>query len=178
MTKILNYILIVVLVVAAVYLFHGITPFGAASATLVGETAPDFELKTYDGESIKLAELRGRVVLLTFWFPSCGYCRTELPHFETLANEYRDASLSVVAVETTGDNAAAKRFIRDSGLTFSFVEDALNEHGLSTALNYKIQQYPTAFIINREGTVHTHYLGYRPGQEKEIKHAIEHLLKE
>ena len=178
MKRIIDYILIAVLVVAAIYVFHGITPFGAASATLVGEIAPAFALETYNGESVRLAELRGRVVLLTFWFPSCGYCRTELPHFETLANEYRDAGLSVVAVETTGNSSAARQFIRDSGLTYSFVEDALNEQELSTALNYKIQQYPTAFIIDREGRIRAHYLGYRPGQEKEIEHTIGHLLEE
>lgn len=177
MKKFVDYALLVLLVVAVVYVFHGVSPFGAASATLTGKSAPEFTLRDYDGGTVSLADLRGRVVLLAFWFPSCGYCRSELPHFEALDEKYRGDGLSVIAVETTGNSAAAKQFIRDSGLGYTFLEDA-SSGGATTAASYKVEQYPTTFIIDRDGIVRAHYLGYAPGQEKDIEEAVVHLLQE
>lgn len=173
MKEFAKYALIAVLVAVAVYVFHGISPFGAASATLTGTAAPEFALPNYAGETVSLAQQRGRIVLLAFWFPTCTYCRSELPHFEKFEKQYGEAGLSVIAVETSGATAAAKQFIRDSGLSYSFVEDA----GAKTAEDYKVEQYPTTFLIDREGVVRAHYLGYAPGQENEIEHALQHLLE-
>ena len=64
---------------------QGVLGLRASSAT----TAPVFKLYAYlSGDSVSLADYRGKVVLLTFWFPGCGPCRGEFPHFQTVLNKY------------------------------------------------------------------------------------------
>ena len=55
-----------------------------------GERALDFIVTTINGEHIKLSELRGKVVVLNFWFTKCGPCKLEIPDLNGLVNEFKD----------------------------------------------------------------------------------------
>ena len=61
-----------------------------------GSTCPDIPLKTLDGENFTISDLRGKVVVLNFWFNSCSPCLRELPHFAEVSDEYAD-KVTVVA---------------------------------------------------------------------------------
>ncbi|MBA4047433.1 MAG: thiol:disulfide interchange protein [Sphingomonas sp.] len=66
----------------------------------VGEIAPDFELTLVDGTKVKLAELRGQVVIINFWATWCVPCRTELPTLDAFYALRKDAGLRVFAITT------------------------------------------------------------------------------
>ncbi|WP_230481827.1 TlpA family protein disulfide reductase [Sphingomonas sp. Leaf21] len=66
----------------------------------VGELAPDFELTLIDGSRVRLADLRGQVVVLNFWATWCGPCRAELPLLDQYYRVQQRHGLKVFAVAT------------------------------------------------------------------------------
>ena len=67
------------------------------SAELIGCKAPDFSVETLDGERITLADLKGKIVVLNFWFIECAPCIAEMPALNKLAEEYQDSDVVFVA---------------------------------------------------------------------------------
>ena len=66
----------------------------------VGQIAPNFEMTLVDGTKVKLADLRGQVVVINFWATWCVPCRTELPTLDAFYHARKDAGLRVFAVTT------------------------------------------------------------------------------
>jgi cytochrome c biogenesis protein CcmG, thiol:disulfide interchange protein DsbE len=97
-----------------------------------------------------------------------------LPRLQPLYEKYRDRGFRVVAVEATHNTDAAKKFIAEKGLTYSFLEDNDNAnvvHGL-----FGVHSFPTAYVIDRDGKIMYYHLGFEPGDEKTISEEIETLL--
>jgi thiol-disulfide isomerase/thioredoxin len=65
------------------------------TGTDIGNIAPEIELKTPDGEFVKLSSLRGKVVLIDFWASWCGPCRRENPHVLKSYKEFKDKNFSI-----------------------------------------------------------------------------------
>ena len=84
------------------------TPRTILSTSRTGaEVAPDFEIETFGGETLRLSDLNGKVVVLNFWASWCPPCRWEMPFFETMWQEYRDRDVVFVgiAMSDTLENA-------------------------------------------------------------------------
>ena len=74
----------------------------AAQAPRVGQPAPDFQLTLIDKSKVRLADLRGKVVVLNFWATWCVPCRVELPTLDRYHQLRKDRGLAVFAVATEG----------------------------------------------------------------------------
>jgi cytochrome oxidase Cu insertion factor (SCO1/SenC/PrrC family) len=74
------------------------TTSASMQAPIVGSLAPDFELETVDGDTIRLSDLRGKVVALNFWATWCAPCRLEMPDLQDRADAFGDR-LAVVGVD-------------------------------------------------------------------------------
>src|SRR5262252_4517486 len=76
-----------------------------ASATPLSPTAPapDFTLRTLDGQKLRLGEQRGRVVLVNFWATWCGPCRQEMPHLDRLYQKYKASGFVLLGVNVDDD---------------------------------------------------------------------------
>lgn len=108
-------------------------------------------LKTYDDRTISFNELRGKVVLVTFFFTTCTYCNEEMPHLEELYRRFKGSGLEIVAVNGTGETKEAiKQWADGHGLTFPV---ALNKTTTDLVSMFKVQVYPTNVIFNKEGKV-------------------------
>jgi peroxiredoxin len=136
------------------------TPNAAAPATgspgsaapAPGAPAPPLVLPTLDGSTtVRLDELRGKVVLVNFWASWCEPCTREMPQFERWHEQYKDAGLVVLGVNTLyqNDRAAVEQFLHDNNITYPIVVD---EDG-DTTHRWLVPQLPRSYVVDRDGTV-------------------------
>jgi len=123
--------------------------------TDVSNLAPEFETVTDSGESISLAGLQGRVVLLNFWATWCGPCRLEMPEFEAAFRARASQGFTVLAVNNQESLEDVKGFREELGLTFPL---ALDETGDIQAL-YGVVSYPSTYVIDRDGVIIARHFG-------------------
>ncbi|GAB4501711.1 MAG: TlpA disulfide reductase family protein [Anaerolineales bacterium] len=148
---------------------------GKIPAPQAGFTAPAVELPDLNGNPVRLADLRGQVVLLNIWATWCPPCRAEMPAIQRAYEAYRAQGFTVLAVNSTVQDDAAKiaPFLAEYGLSFPVL---LDEKGLVTR-TYQINSLPTSFFIGRDGLIREVIVG-GPMDEALLKTRIETLLKE
>ncbi len=121
---------------------------GQTGSLLLNKPAPDFELKTLEGEKVRLSDLRGKVVLLNFWASWCGPCRRELPGLADIYDRLGKKGLYVYGVNDEG-KSVAKEYSKEAVLSFPTLDDSSRRaHSL-----YRIRSIPTIFIIDANGQV-------------------------
>ena len=148
---------------------------GAGTTARVGKASPAWTAKTLDGKTAKLADYKGRVVLMT-WFASwCGPCRAEAPKMEKeIWGKYREKGLTVLGVnaaEREDPQKMASAFVAEFGLTYPVLMDT--DDALSTA--FEVEVLPTIAIMDRKGVVRYLQRGFR---EADVIATIEKLLAE
>ena len=88
-----------------------------------GMRPPTFNSSTPAGQTVALADLRGRVVLLIFWTTWCAECRPEMPLFEHLHRDFAAQGLTVLGVNVREGTGAIAQYAQELGLTFPLVLD-------------------------------------------------------
>jgi cytochrome c biogenesis protein CcmG/thiol:disulfide interchange protein DsbE len=134
--------------------------------------APDFTLTTFDGQTLRLSDLRGKVVVINFWASWCIPCRAETPMLESAWREYRDRSVVFVGVAYLDDETAARNFIAEFNVTYPNGPDV----GTQIAPRYRIKGIPETFFVDAAGQLRGVYIG--PIPEAELRQRIETLLQE
>jgi len=129
---------------------------GQTGSFLLNQPAPDFELKTLDGERVRLSSFRGHPVLLNFWASWCGPCRRELPGLVKIYSQYKDKGLVVLGVNDEG-KGTARKFADVASLTFPTVDDSDQK----AYRQYRVRSIPSVFIINTDGKVVRFFSGAR-----------------
>lgn len=111
--------------------------------------AIDFEIETFDGETIKLSDFEGKVVVLNFWASWCPPCRWEMPFFERMSQEYEDQDVVFLGVAISDTLENVRAFAEGVGVTY---HNGLDETG-EIARNYSVVSLPTTFFIGKDGNV-------------------------
>lgn len=114
-----------------------------------GMEAPDFELTLLNGETFKLSEQRGKVVLLNVWATWCGPCVAEMPELEQLAKDYAD-DLVVIGINCGEPEETVAEFVAENEYTYLFAAD---EEYLISGFLYPSYSIPNTFIIDADGIV-------------------------
>ena len=138
-----------------------------------GFLAPDFELETADGGTVRLSELRGRPVVLNVWTSWCPPCREEMPALERVHQAYQGQGVVVLGLNSTFQDVRenAQAFAAERGLTFPIVFD---EDGQATRL-YQVRALPTTFFIDANGIIQEVVAG-GPMAEALLRIRIEQLI--
>ena len=118
------------------------------------KNAPDFTLRRLDGQSLRLAELRGRVVVLNFWATWCSPCVQEMPLFQQYAQRY-PSELVVVGVNLQENLDIVQAFVTKIGVSYPIV---LDENGAVSEL-FRVVGLPDTFIIDQEGVIRKRHIG-------------------
>ncbi|MBM3495059.1 MAG: redoxin domain-containing protein, partial [Armatimonadetes bacterium] len=106
---------------------------------------------TMDDRRIAFADLRGKTVIVTFFFTTCPYCNDEMPHLEQLYQRFKDKGLEVIALNGTGETKEAlKQWAQTQGVTFPV---AMNKTTTDLVSMFKVKAYPTNVIFGPEGRV-------------------------
>lgn len=147
---------------------------GTVAAPQQGFLAPDVELATTTGETIRLSDLRGQAVLVNLWATWCPPCRAEMRAIEKVYNEYKEGGFIVLAINMTyqDDSSAVIPFVAEHGLTFPILLDTSGE----TARAYQLRSLPSSFFITREGIIHEVVIG-GPMAEALLRTRVEEILK-
>ncbi len=143
-------------VVAAITLLSSLLAFGLSRdptlirSPLVGRRAPDFTLPTLDGRgTVRLADLRGRVVVVNFWASWCAACREEHPNLLAAWDRYRDHGVVLLGVDYQDSRRAALAYMAELGGDWPVLDDP----GGRTGLVYGVYGVPETFFIGRDGVI-------------------------
>ena len=128
---------------------------GTVRAIGPGDAAPNFALEDFDGHALRLADFRGRLVLLNFWASWCGPCIEEMPHLSAWQRTYGSAGLQVIGVSMDDDAAPGKKFLARHGVDYPIV---LGDAQLGERYG-GILGLPQSFLIDRRGLVVARYKG-------------------
>ena len=136
--------------------------------------APDWELPDLAGRSHRLADFRGRVVVINFWATWCGPCREELPALQALAAALGGEGLAVVAISVDWDREPVARFAEQHGLEVPVLHDPTE----AIARQHLANAWPTTVVVDRAGRVAYHVAGAWNWNSPGARAALHALLSE
>jgi len=121
------------------------------------DPAPAFQLDMLDGKPLRVADYKGKVILLNFWATWCGPCRAEIPDLVGLQNKYKDQLQIIGLVVDDDDREAIRKFVEKFRINYPVAiatDELRNDYGGIPAL-------PTSFVLDAEGRVVQKHEGLR-----------------
>jgi thiol-disulfide isomerase/thioredoxin len=141
-----------------------------AEEAVMNKPSPEWETTDLGGKKQRLADYRGKVVLLDFWYRGCGWCIKAMPQIKEVADHYRDKPVAVLGMNTDQE-AADAQFVADQ-LKLNY--PTLKAAGLPE--KYGIQGFPTLIVIDPDGVVRERHVGYSPTLRDDLIRKIDGLI--
>jgi peroxiredoxin len=137
-----------------------------------GNFAPDFELRSLDGQSVRLSSMRGKPVLLNFWATWCAPCRVEMPWLVQLDQQYRVQGVQIIglSLDDAGTEKDVATFAKDKGVNYDVLlgnSSVANSYG-------GVRFMPQSFFIDRDGKITKTTTGLT--SQKDLEDGIKALL--
>ena len=137
---------------------------------LVGKPAPEFALKSFSGEKVKLSDFRGKTLLVNFWASWCHPCKEEAPALERTYMSLSRNQVEFIAINIMDDRKSAEEYIESFGGSFVNIYDPENR----VHLEYGVGGVPETFFVNPEGIITGKHRG--PLTEKMIMSYIKDAI--
>lgn len=143
---------------------------------------------TGDAEPVSTKDIQGKVTLINFWGPWCGYCEVEFPHLVEMVNHFEsnpDFQILSVSTEGPGGNRETlaeetKDFLaryKANFPTFTDDDQVTTSHlRLVAGLDDYGFGYPTTVILDRDGVIRGLWVGYLPGWEQQMRRVVDNEL--
>ena len=143
-------------------------------STLVGKDAPPIELDLLDGTKFRLAEHKGKIVILDFWASWCGPCLQAMPQVDRVAHEFADQGVELFAINLEETPEKVKGALERLKLETTV---ALDQNG-RVAERYGVTSIPQTVIIDREGKIVRLFVGGGARFDEQIRTALTSVLTE
>jgi thiol-disulfide isomerase/thioredoxin len=137
---------------------------------LVGQKAPNLELQTPDGKAISLYSIDAEYIIVYFWSPDCGHCKTETPKLEELYKRFKWKDVKVLAVYVHVDTEIWKKYIQDNNLDFIHAFDPFLKSNFPKL--YSVDVTPKLYILDKDKKIVAKNITVAAAQkflEKELK---------
>ncbi len=171
---------IVILLVALGLLWAGESAFCGSkkptseSSKASGNLAPAFTLKALNGGTKSLKEYRGKVVLIDFWSITCPPCRRAVPHLVSLYEKYKSQGFVALGVSfDRKDMEGLKAFVEKYSVTYPVLLG-----NMDVARAYGVRSIPSMFLLDKQGRIRLHRIGFNEEIGNEIEEKLQTLLKE
>jgi cytochrome c biogenesis protein CcmG, thiol:disulfide interchange protein DsbE len=139
---------------AAILVLFAMPSYRQGEASIAGKSAVDFPI-TLAGKSERLADLKGKIVILNFWATWCPPCVEETPALNRL-QKYVDARGGMVlGVSVDDDGNAYEKFLKDQSVVFPTYRDTTKK----SAADYGTSMYPETYVIDRKGRIARKFVG-------------------
>lgn len=122
--------------------------------TAIGAIPPDFTAIGLDNSAIQLSQLKGKIVVLNFWFIECAPCIKEMPELNELVKKYEGKNVEFLAITHNPKNLVTD-FFKNRKFDYKQIVEAQN-----IVASYKATSYPTHIVLNQEGKILFTQLGY------------------
>ncbi|MGW2956932.1 TlpA family protein disulfide reductase [Streptomyces sp. NPDC001220] len=140
------------------------------------EAAPDLSGSGLDGRAVRLADYRGKVVVLNVWASWCGPCRAEAPELSKVQQELAAKGVQVFGVDTDARRDKGRSFERTHGLAYPSLHDPGSRKLLRLPRGYAPQALPYTLFIDRDGRIAAKYLS--PLTAADVRTVVQPLLAE
>jgi peroxiredoxin len=134
--------------------------------------APDFALQDLSGATIRLADLRGKTVLLDFWATWCEPCKESIPRYIKMQEKLRPKGFVVVGIDEDENGEIATAYARDHGLNYTVLLDP----GTGLFEKYGGRSLPSAFLIDAKGNIRGRWEGFDAATGVDVERATYFLM--
>lgn len=141
-----------------------------------GQLAPNVVIRSIDGKTYNLRELKDKIVLLNFWFAACKPCITEIPSLNELHDQFHSKNVIILSLST--DNMdIAKKMATEKKMRYTVSAD-----GKKLAEMLEVSSFPTSFLINEKGIIQEVFIGANDFDAtqtyREVKPYLEKMIDE
>ncbi|MBZ0289502.1 MAG: TlpA family protein disulfide reductase [Anaerolineae bacterium] len=137
-------------------------------STGAGGGVPNFTANTLTGETVRLSDYQGQVVMLNFWATWCPPCRAEMPTIQAAYDRYHDQGFAVLAINNAEPADQIQPFASALDLQFPIVLDTRAE----LQETFGINGYPTSLFIAPDGEIYRTHNGMLTDQQLEAYIAV------
>jgi peroxiredoxin len=130
----------------------------AARPLAIGDQAPDFDGPTLAGDFVKLADLRGRIVIVDFWGMWCGPCVAQLPQIRSIYDRFRGATFEVIGINSDADLGGLRQFVAANHVDWTTVLDRAPDGPIAKA--WRVEAWPATFLIDEGGVIRSRDLAF------------------
>ena len=138
---------------------------------VVNKPSPDWASTDIDGKPAALADYRGKLVVMDFWYRGCGWCIYAMPQVIQVANDYAGKDVVVLGMNTDQKEADARFVIDALGIKYPTIKAS------ELPAKYGVQAFPTLIILDQAGVVRDIHRGYSPTLREDVAKKIDELLK-
>jgi peroxiredoxin len=135
--------------------------------------ADDFTVATPGGDKFRLADQRGKVVMVNFWATWCPPCLEEMPAMERLYRKHKDAGFTLVAISVDADPKKVTPFVTEHKLTMPIGVDPK----MDLASTYGVRALPSSFVVARDGNLAALAIGPRHWDNEAAHALVEGMLR-
>jgi peroxiredoxin len=144
--------------------------YGGGRTLSVGDEAPGWQLPMMNGKQLSLADLRGKTIVMDFWFKDCSPCVLQMVELESLRKKYANKNIVFLGVNIKDDKSSAlEKFLQRRGINATIVMN-----GNAIMQPYRVTGAPVLYVIGKNGKI----IYAQDGYLKDMQRTVEMLLKD